>query len=206
MPDPSAAERAYQRLKGDIVKGALPAGPLDVRAIADRLRMSVTPVREALARLNSERLVNLAPHHGYAVTTPSAQRLESLYDLAGLLIDACLERIKTAWTPKSAQARDFPTYGIYPDDITTLMREIAMAQGNGELIDQIAALNDRLFVARRCEPKLFPGAGQEAEALAVLLRTRDISGLQLLLRTHHRLRIERVDALARLVAETVSQG
>jgi len=206
MPDPSAAERAYQRLKDDIVKGALPTGPLDVRAIGDRLRMSVTPVREALARLSSERLVNLAPHHGYVVTTPSAQRLESLYDLAGLLIDACLQRIKIASMPKSAPARDFPTYGIYPDDVTTLMREIAMAQGNVELADQIAALNDRLFVARRCEPKLFPSATQEAEALMVLFRTRDISGLQLLLRTHHRLRIERVDALARLVADAVSQG
>jgi len=205
MADPSAAERAYQHLKSDILKGVLPAGALDARTIGDRLRMSVTPVREALARLHSERLVSLSPHQGYAVSAPSALRLEGLYDLTGLLIDACLERIKAAGTPKVGQARTLPLYGDYADDMTTLVREIAISQGNPELSDQIASLNDRLLLARRCEPKLFPNAVQEAGCLATLFGTRDISGLQLLLRTHHRLRVERVDALARLVAEAVGQ-
>lgn len=206
MADPSAAERAYQQLRSDIVRGAVPAGALDARAIGDRLRMSVTPVREALARLNSERLVNLAPHQGYAVWAPSALRLESLYDLSGLLVDACLERIKTAGTPGSGSARNVSQCGDYADDMTILLREISAAQGNLELSDQIASLNDRLFLARRCEPTLFPNAAQEARSLATLLGTGDIAGLQMLLRSHHRLRVERVDALARLVAEAVGQG
>lgn len=206
MADPSAAERAYQQLRSDIVRGAVPAGALDARAIGDRLRMSVTPVREALARLNSERLVSLAPHQGYAVSAPSALRLEGLYDLSGVLVDACLERIKTAATPGSRTARKLSQCGDYADDMTTLLREISAAQGNLELSDQIASLNDRLFLARRCEPKLFPSAAQEARSLATLFGTGDIAGLQMLLRSHYRLRVERVDALARLVAETVGQG
>lgn len=206
MADPSAAERAYQQLRSDIVRGAVPAGALDARAIGDRLRMSVTPVREALARLNSERLVSLAPHQGYAVSAPSALRLEGLYDLSGVLVDACLERIKTAATPGSGTARKLSQCGDYADDMTTLLREISAAQGNLELSDQIASLNDRLFLARRCEPKLFPNVAGEARSLAILLGAGDIDGLRMLLRSHHRLRVERVDALARLVAEAVGQG
>lgn len=205
MADPSAAERAYQQLKSDIVRGALPAGTLDARAIGDRLRMSVTPVREALARLNSERLVSLAPHQGYAVSAPSALRLEGLYDLSGLLVDACLERIKTAGTPDFAPSRSLPVHGDYAEDMTRLVREIAASQGNSEISEQIASLNDRLLLARRCEPKLFPNATQQAASLGVLFSTGDISGLQHLMRTHHRLRVERVDALARLVAEAIGQ-
>jgi len=169
-------------------------------------KLSVTPVREALARLNAERLVNFAPHQGYAVTAPSAQRFESLYELAGLLADACLERIKVTWMPKSTPVRTLPVYGNYPDDMTAFHREIALSQRNAELAEQIVALNDRLYVARCYEPQLFPNATHEVRSLSVLFRSRDISGLQHLLRTHHSLRIERSDALARLVAEAVRQG
>ena len=75
--DVSASERAYQRVKGDILSGVIQIGLIDIRALGDQLRMSVTPVREALARLSAERLVRLAPHQGYVVAMPSARRPKS---------------------------------------------------------------------------------------------------------------------------------
>src|SRR5690606_35745514 len=105
MADASAWERAYQRLKSDILSGSISVGPLDIRILGDRLRMSVTPVREALARLHAERLVRLAPHQGYVVATPSARRLEHLYELSSAMVHLCLERASRSRRPKVAQAR-----------------------------------------------------------------------------------------------------
>jgi len=201
MADPSAAERAYQRLRRDILNGTLPMGPMDIRGLGDRLRMSVTPVREALARLSAERLVTLAPHHGYVVANPSARRLEHIYELAGALIDLSLDRAGgTGWARLPGNRRQKAS-GVYADDMATLMREIATAQSNLELAEHALALNDRLFPARRCEPKLFADAGQEVAVLGALWDSQSYGDLRLLLRKHHRTRMDRVDALARLMVE-----
>lgn len=203
MADPSAAERAYQRLKHDILNGAVPIGPLDIRGLGDRLRMSVTPIREALARLSAERLVKLAPHHGYTVATPSARLLQHLYELIAALIDLSLERTSASRCVKSGATKSTTQRGPirYVETMASLMREIASAQTNLELTEHIFSLNDRLFPARRCEPRLFTGADEEAAALIALWDSRSYDSLRIVLRKHHEVRVERVDALARLLAE-----
>jgi len=61
-------ENAYERLKREILCGELPAGyQAPEPVIAERLDMSRTPVREALIRLEAERLVDLVPRHGARV-------------------------------------------------------------------------------------------------------------------------------------------
>jgi DNA-binding GntR family transcriptional regulator len=199
MPDLSASERAYRRLKCDILRGVLPTGPLDIRVLGDRLRMSVTPVREALARLSAERLVKLAPHHGYAIAALSARRLEHLYELAGLLLDLCIARI-------GETRRDRPDkealWGVgYAEDIAALFMDVAVAQPNLELAQQIAALNDRLFLARRCETTIFTGALVEASTLLTAWDRRELGPLQQLSRSYHASRLARADAIARLLAD-----
>ena len=52
------SEAAYQRLRADIVAGVLEAGkPLRLEALRQRYGLSFSPLREALMRLQSERLV-----------------------------------------------------------------------------------------------------------------------------------------------------
>jgi hypothetical protein len=201
MGDASASERAYQRLKSDILSGAIPVGLLDIRVIGDRLRMSVTPVREALARLNAERLVRLAPHQGYAVAMPSARRLEHLYDFCGALVHLCLERASRSRRTKIEQPRNLRLVGSYAADMAALISDVASAQPNGALSETVAALNDQLYGVRRCEPRLFPGAERELAGLATLWKSGNAGDLRLRLRDHHRSRLLRVDALARLLAE-----
>lgn len=201
MADASAWERAYQRLKNDILSGSIPAGPLDIRVLGDRLRMSVTPVREALARLHAERLVRLAPHQGYVVATPTAQRLENLYELSSALVHLCLERASRSRRPKAAQARPLPHGGSYASDLTALIGEIAVAQPNSALAESILSLNDQLYAARRHEPQLFAGADQELAGMIALWASQNAGDLRLRLRDHHRTRLVRVDAIARLLSE-----
>ena len=51
-------EAAYQHLRADIVAGHLEAGkPLRLEALRQRYGLSFSPLREALMRLQSERLV-----------------------------------------------------------------------------------------------------------------------------------------------------
>jgi DNA-binding GntR family transcriptional regulator len=71
----SAAEHAYEALRGALVSLALPPGAVVSRAaVAARLGVSQTPVREALIRLQEEGLIEVVPH--------SATRVSRI-DLAG---------------------------------------------------------------------------------------------------------------------------
>lgn len=199
ISDPSAAERAYQRLKADILTGVLATGPLDIRELGDCLKMSVTPVREALARLSAERLVKLAPHQGYAVANPSARRLQNLYDLSDGLVDLTLQRCEVSLSsspgPGGARTSD------YARDMAGLISTMATSQPNRELGEHLLALSDRLFPARRYEPSLFPGALEELDLLAILWAQRNLDELRLRFNQHHATRMESTASIASLLAE-----
>jgi hypothetical protein len=199
ISDPSAAERAYQRLKTDILTGVLATGPLDIRELGDCLKMSVTPVREALARLSAERLVKLAPHQGYVVANPSARRLRNLYDLSGALVDLTIQRCEASLSssPRPGGARK----SDYAQDLADLMLSMATSQPNGELGEHLLALSDRLFPARRCEPSLFPEALEELDLLAILWAQRNLDELRLRFNQHHAARMERTESIASLLTE-----
>ena len=63
----SAAEHAYRVLREEIILRLAPGADLDDALIVQRLKLSRTPVREALARLAGERLVQLLPNRGARV-------------------------------------------------------------------------------------------------------------------------------------------
>jgi DNA-binding GntR family transcriptional regulator len=198
MPDLSASERAYGLLKQDIITGALPSGPIDLRRVSDRFRMSVTPVREALARLSAERLVRQSPNHGYAIAPPSAQRLEHLYDLASILVDLSLTRALPRSTPPPIVIEPASDY---PRSFAALLDQVAAAQSNLELRDQVAGLNDRLHLARRFEPEVFDHAEADLKAVWTLWTKDDLAHLRARLGDMHQSRIRQVDAIARVLAE-----
>jgi DNA-binding GntR family transcriptional regulator len=65
---PTETERVRDALKADILAGRLPAGTtLRQGDLAKRLKTSRTPVREAVAGLASEFLVNVSPRRGARV-------------------------------------------------------------------------------------------------------------------------------------------
>lgn len=76
---PSLTEAAADRLRAMIIDGTLPAGAaLTEAALAQTLRVSKTPVREALALLKAEGLVTIAPHRGTFVFQPSPEEIEPI--------------------------------------------------------------------------------------------------------------------------------
>ncbi len=78
----SLTDKAHQQIKSWIVHYYLkPGARLHVSDLAHALKMSQTPVREALSMLEKEHLINREPQKGYRVGSLSMQEIEDLYDL-----------------------------------------------------------------------------------------------------------------------------
>lgn len=70
------AETAYRRLRRDIVRGVLePRQPLRLEMLRARYGLSFSPLREALSRLQSERLVTAIALRGFSVAPVSATEM-----------------------------------------------------------------------------------------------------------------------------------
>lgn len=83
---PTATDRAYTRLRAWILEGRYEVGsPLGEIKLAELLGVSRTPIREALHRLSSERLVEISPNRGARVASWSARDLAEIYELRALL-------------------------------------------------------------------------------------------------------------------------
>jgi DNA-binding GntR family transcriptional regulator len=81
------AEAVYLALRGQILDRTLEPGlTLNQEVLATRLGVSVTPLREALRRLEGEGLVNLTAHGTLSITPVSRQELDDLY-ATRLLLD-----------------------------------------------------------------------------------------------------------------------
>jgi DNA-binding GntR family transcriptional regulator len=78
----SLADRAYQSVLDEILRGRLPPGtPVSRRRVARELGMSVLPVTEALQRLQEEGLLETRARAGTRVRVPSDSDVQQLYEL-----------------------------------------------------------------------------------------------------------------------------
>ncbi len=76
------AERAYREIKSRILENELPAGSIMLeQELAALLRMSRTPVREALIRLAREGMIDIRPRHGMRVLPVSADDMREIYQI-----------------------------------------------------------------------------------------------------------------------------
>ncbi|MBB5754831.1 GntR family transcriptional regulator [Prosthecomicrobium pneumaticum] len=85
------AEQAYEALKERILDQTLPPGArLNIDNLSRELAVSSSPIREALARLEAERLVVSELYTGYAVApTPSAAYLAALAEYRIVIESHC---------------------------------------------------------------------------------------------------------------------
>lgn len=89
---PSRQEAVAAALRLDILQGRIPAGArLDIDEIANRHRVSRTPVRDALKQLEGEGLIQVLPYRGVEVTRLTAGDLHELF-----AIRIALERLALA--------------------------------------------------------------------------------------------------------------
>ncbi|TMR95896.1 GntR family transcriptional regulator [Nonomuraea basaltis] len=82
----SKAEYVYSVLLDDIRSARIPGGTaLRAGEVAKRLGVSVTPVREALRRLEKDRLISYEAHHGATVVDLGEEALAEYYGLRAVV-------------------------------------------------------------------------------------------------------------------------
>jgi len=102
---PTAQDRAAATLRAAILDGELrPGQRINQEAWAERARVSMIPVREALRALAGEGLVTYRPRRGYAGTELDLEELEEVYRLRRLLETDALRRGVAAATPADLAA------------------------------------------------------------------------------------------------------
>jgi DNA-binding GntR family transcriptional regulator len=85
-PGKTLKEAVYSSLKAMILIGELqPGSRLTESALADRLKVSRTPLREALNRLERDGLVTNQPRHGYFVDAFDLKTFEDSFGLREVL-------------------------------------------------------------------------------------------------------------------------
>ena len=94
----TAHEYARDTLRNEILSGKLRGGTRLVQAeLAQRLKLSTTPIREALRDLATEGFVHISPHRGTIVHQVDAAELREIYEirrrLEPLVMELAIQRL-----------------------------------------------------------------------------------------------------------------
>lgn len=98
----SQADRAYLRLRGEILHGELmPGDVLRAAELQDRFSLGLTPIREAIMRLSTEGLVEAEAHRSARVTEASVAELADLMttrrEIERLCLTQAMQHGDAAW-------------------------------------------------------------------------------------------------------------
>lgn len=158
-----ASERAGDAVRELILRGELAAGSrLGETELAERLGVSRTPVREALARLAAEGLVEIVPNRGARVSSWTVAELQEVFDLR-----AALEPRLTALAVPRVRPGDVDVL----DDLAHAMLRAGLP-GPHQDLDAVVPLNRRFhahLVALAAHPAM-AGALAGAVHAPIVLR------------------------------------
>jgi DNA-binding GntR family transcriptional regulator len=102
---PTIAESVAGQLRELILTGKLPPGtPLRLSKVANRMGVSVMPIREAIRILEAERLVTVEPRRGASVARLSIDDIEELYAVRSALEGLAARHGTTLITAKGIKA------------------------------------------------------------------------------------------------------
>src|SRR5262245_47815874 len=94
-------EQAYEEIKRAILADDFPPGTfLSERQLAERLRMSKTPVKAALERLELEGFITVSPQQGIVVRNLTIHEIADIYETRVVLESYTLRAIAGRLTPE----------------------------------------------------------------------------------------------------------
>lgn len=195
----SLADGVLERLRNDIVRGELRLGQmLSERVLAERLGVSKSPVREALAQLRSEGLVRIVPQRGAFVFTLSAEGVRQICEFRrmlertalGLALERAPQRLAERWAAivaEMAAARAAGDERRYLDADTAFHTTLFDLCGNG-YISEAYGLHLGKIAALRTHLAAKPGhtalSFQEHGAMAAAIARHDRAATLAILDTH----------------------
>lgn len=196
------SEKACEILKERIEKGVLVEGEsLCEQELACELKMSRTPVRRAMQKLEEEGLLTIVPRKGAFVNTLSIQEYRDVNDLRSVLeplaLETSISRIpagvlsgqERTWTDIAAmlekgdpldRARLITLDEAFHEIIVTYCRNRRLKAVMNFIRRQVVQI--RLF--SWMNPRFFPETVGEHIRLIELVKAKDLPAAQLLLKRH----------------------
>jgi DNA-binding GntR family transcriptional regulator len=213
------ADDVYERLRELVFDRRLaPRARLNMDQLARDLEVSATPVREALARLETEGLVEKVAHQGYRTTALlDAASFDSLYE-ARLVVEPTLarmaaERADDAVVRSLAQlakrmrgastGSTYREFSGFSSADEAFHDTVAQGAGNPHLRACLRGMRAHLHLSRLYVHHGIVDAGDavpEHEALARAIADRDSDHAQALMRAH----IERSQGRLREVLDAIN--
>ena len=156
------AASVYEQLKADIFEFRLmPGNRFSENEIARRARVSRTPVREALFRLEREGYLEVHAKSGWSVRPLDFEALDHLYDLRVILECECVRKL-CAGNPRAALAGLQNIWLVGPrhrvSDGARVARldeefhaRLVAAAGNPELARVHGGITERIRIVRRLD-------------------------------------------------------
>ena len=184
------APSVYEALRRAILAREFdPGEPLTEHALCRRYRVSRTPVREALARLERDRLVRVVPKKGAFVRTVSHDEIRELYEmreaLEALAVRLAAPRLERADLEdferrfRELRERRSPVpYTVVRPLGEEFHRYLVKAAGNGKLLETLEQIREQIqavWTISILAPRRVEGLIREHLAVIDALKRGDVA-------------------------------
>jgi DNA-binding GntR family transcriptional regulator len=196
-PRRTAHQSVRESLRRAILSGALPAGTRLVQSdLSARLRVSTTPVREALRDLTAEGLIVFDPHIGAVVRKLDFAEVEEIYEIRKLLeplaIAKAIKHITAAELADAERlmaAMDDESNAADWTDLNREFHELMSKAARSPILEgMISNVSDRaaIYVAHsaRNSPERFRQGNREHRDLLDAIESRNVARAQAILVDH----------------------
>lgn len=159
----SLADRAYKEIKKGIFDFALmPGDRLSESELAEEIRVSRTPLRQALHRLQHEGFVEAIPRVGWQVPALDFAKFDELYEFR-VLIEchavhaACAVGGRSAGLQELSKIWEVSAKARLSDPVKTgeldeaFHRQLVESTGNAELLRAYREITERMRIVRRLD-------------------------------------------------------
>ena len=177
--------------------------PLVTTAVAEELGLSPTPVREALARLAGEGVIEHRPGRGYFALSPSSSDIIELYELHGRLAQWALIGCGSSLVWPVAEKAGAPQ-----ERLERLFARLVEASGNGALVRAHRRTAAQLRPIRIVEERVAPLPSEVVDRMEGLLSQARLDHLSPVVETYHSERAahaQPVFAMMRKSSESIDQ-
>jgi DNA-binding GntR family transcriptional regulator len=199
-PRQSFTELAYQQIRAQILNNQMPAGfQATEQDIAELLKMSRTPIREALLRLSQEGLIEIWPRHGMRVKYISVNDLREIYEIITALESAAvgLAALRKVPAGKLGEMRASIAKmdaALAQDDLKrwadadgSFHQQLAEASGNRRLVEVVETYQGQAHRLRMMTLKLRPkpsNSNRDHEAVVEAIAKGDAKSAERIHREH----------------------
>lgn len=177
-------QTALRALAGFADEGRFGWGrPLIATALADELGLSPTPVREALARLAGEGMLEHRPGRGYFSPSPTTSDIVDLYEMHRRLAHWALDLLHERQGSAPSEGSDLTPVEAFYERLVALAQNDVLACTHRRIVVQLRPI-------RRIEAEIRPAADEQVAQLEQLFGDGRLVALRKAVDVYHHDRSE----------------